>query len=346
MTTFEALRTSMLVRVAETVNRTLVLPVVIFHATSRCNSRCVSCDWWRSDGAGDLTLAEIDLLAAGLPGLGVRVVVFSGGEPLLRPDVFDAAVRFSTRGLALHLLTSGVLLDRCAGEVARHFGRVVISLDAPTEAAYQVVRGVPALARVERGVALLRAAAPATPVTARATLSRLNFRLLPALVGHARAMALDGISFLAADVASLAFGRLGPIEQVPLVLSADEVAEFRTIVEATIAAFPSEFASGFIAESPDRLRRLPDYFAAVRGEGPYPAVACNAPWMSVVVEADGAVRPCFFHERIGNVRDQPLSAIVTTDLAAFRARLDVARDPMCRRCVCSIRTGLRSSPWH
>ena len=51
--------------------------------------------------------------------------------------------------------------------------------------------------------------------------------------------------------------------------------------------------------SPSRrssLRRLPRYYAALRGDEPFPHVSCNAPWVSVVVEANGSVRPCFFHE--------------------------------------------------
>ena len=43
------------------------------------------------------------------------MVVFSGGEPLLRPEVFDAAQLFrAARASTLHLLTSGVLLERFA----------------------------------------------------------------------------------------------------------------------------------------------------------------------------------------------------------------------------------------
>ena len=66
------------------------MPLVIFYPTSRCNSRCVSCDWWRSSGATDLELEEIARVARALPPLGTRVVAFSGGEPLLRPEVFEA----------------------------------------------------------------------------------------------------------------------------------------------------------------------------------------------------------------------------------------------------------------
>src|SRR6476646_8966489 len=123
-----ALTTSTLIRLGRITNRTFVLPLLIFYPTGRCNSRCVSCDWWKQSGADDLTLDEIDALARALPALGTRVVVFSGGEPLLRPEVFDAARLFRAQGMTLHLLTSGVLLERAADRVAQQFSRVIISL--------------------------------------------------------------------------------------------------------------------------------------------------------------------------------------------------------------------------
>jgi MoaA/NifB/PqqE/SkfB family radical SAM enzyme len=337
--------TAALVRLGEITNRTFVLPVVIFFPTSRCNSRCVSCDWWKSSGADDLTLPEIEALADSLPSLGTRLVVFSGGEPLLRPDVFEAARMFRARGLSLHLLTSGVLLEKCATEVAAEFSRVIVSLDASTETLYQAVRGVGALGMVEKGVARLRRLAPAIPVTARATLHRMNFFELPRLVDHARAMALDGISFLAADVSSSAFGRARPARSDALALRASEIAEFEALVERTIADRPDDFESGFIAESPEKLRRLPRYYDALAHGRAFPPAACNAPWMSAVVEANGSVRPCFFHEPIGNIRTTPIASIVSRDLPRFRQSLDVAANPVCRTCVCSTKVGWRHLPW-
>src|SRR4051812_10673893 len=170
MTRVEAIKTSVLVALGTAANRTFVLPIVIFFPTSRCNSRCVSCDWWKASGAGDLTVDEIARLADALPALGTRMVLFSGGEPLLRPEVFDAAALFRANGISLHLHTSGVLLERAAHEVARYFGRVFVSLDAATPALYTAIRGVDALNTVERGVARLRTIAPAIAVTARTTL--------------------------------------------------------------------------------------------------------------------------------------------------------------------------------
>jgi MoaA/NifB/PqqE/SkfB family radical SAM enzyme len=204
---------------------------------------------------------------------------------------------------------------------------------------------VDALEMVEEGIARLKAEAPSLPISARATLSKSNFRELPSLVDKALELGLEGISFLAADVSSSAFGRTHSPACADLVLDSDEIAEFSAVVEATLDRHAERFRSGFVAESPEKLRRLPRYYAALAGEGPLPPVDCNAPWFSAVVEANGAVRPCFFHHPIGNVRQAPLDRILRRDLPTFRGRLRVAHDPLCQRCVCSIRAGARSALW-
>jgi MoaA/NifB/PqqE/SkfB family radical SAM enzyme len=322
-----------------------VLPLVVFYPTSRCNSRCVSCDWWKHAGDDDLTVDQIDVVASALPALRTRLVAFSGGEPLLRPEVFEAAQRFRARGLQLHLLTSGVLLERFADRVAEHFTRVVVSLDAASEPEYREIRGIAALGTVDNGVARLRRLAPHVPITARATIHRLNFRRLPRLIEHAKAKGFDGISFVAADVSSTAFGRERPPDVHGLLLDRSEVEELEAVVERTIAVYRDDFESGFIGDSPQKLRRLSQHYAALNGDGAFPPVSCNAPWMSVVIEANGSVRPCFFHESIGNVRDTPLASIVADHLRAFRRSLTVEDNPVCNRCVCSLKAGWRSAPW-
>lgn len=339
------LATTLLMRLTEVTNRTLVLPLVVFYPTSRCNSRCVSCDWWKHAGDDDLTLDQIDVVASALPALGTRLVAFSGGEPLLRPEVFEAAQRFRARGVRLHLLTSGVLLERFADRVAEHFSRVVVSLDAATERDYRDIRGIAALTTVENGVARLRRLAPHVPITARATIHRMNYRRLPHLIEHAKAKGFDGISFVAADVSSTAFGRERLPETHRLALDRNEVEEFEALVGRTIAVYRDDFESGFIADTPQKLRRLSQHYAALNGDAPFPPVSCNAPWMSVVIEANGSVRPCFFHESIGNVRDTPLGSIVADNLRAFRSSLTVGDNAVCHRCVCSLKAGWRSAPW-
>jgi Fe-coproporphyrin III synthase len=220
-----------------------------------------------------------------------------------------------------------------------------VSLDAATNALYARIRGVDALATVGRGVARLRRESPGVALTGRATLHRANFRELPRLIDHAKAIGLDGISFLPADVSSLGFGRDAPPDATPLALEAAEIDEFEAVIERAIEAYAVDFASGFVAESPEKLRRLPRYYAALGGAEPFPAVSCHAPWVSVVIEANGAVRPCFFHGAIGNVRETALEDIVAQNLRVFRESLDVGANPVCVRCVCSLTTSWRSAPW-
>lgn len=343
--TSSSLATATLVRLGQATNRTFVLPLLIFYPTGRCNSRCVSCDWWKQNGADDLSLDEIDRVARALPALGTRVVVFSGGEPLLRPEVFDAARAFRDQGMTLHLLTSGVLLERFADRVAELFSRVIVSLDATNPVLYEQIRGVDALETVGRGIARLRRAWPPVPVSGRATLHRLNFRELPRLIDYAKSLGLSRISFLPADTSSLGFGRTVAPGGDALGLEAGEIDEFESIIERTIAVYANDFESGFVAESPDKLRRLPRYYAALRGAEPFPGVRCNAPWVSVVLEANGSVRPCFFHQSIGNIREAPIGSIVARNLRLFRESFDVGANPVCVRCVCSLKTSWRSAPW-
>src|SRR5262249_2939043 len=158
----------------------------------------------------------------------------------------------------------------------------------------------------ERGIESLRRQAPRIPITARATLHRANFRELPRLIEHAKTLGLDGISFLAADVSSTAFGRDRLPDRSAVELNEEATREREARTERTVAVYRAEYESGLVPESPAKLRRLPQYSAALDGRRPFPPVVCNAPGTSLVVEANGAVRPGFFHEPIGNVREHAL----------------------------------------
>lgn len=340
------LASNLAVKYNELTHQTLALPILIFYPTARCNSRCISCDWWQSDGKDDLSFDEISALAKQLPALGVRMVVFSGGEPLLRRDVFEIADVFSAQNIKLFLLTAGLFLERDAEKIAARFDQVTISLDGQTNALYQKIRGVDALALVERGVHKLQATAPHIPVRARSTLHRHNYRELPHLIDKARTMGLKQISFLAADVTSEAFGRSRRESSTRgLLLNEDQVAEFAQVVEDTLRSHAADFENHFVAESPARLRRLPAYYAAQLGLGVFPPISCNAPWVSAVIEADGDVRPCYFHAAVGSIRDSSLRDILRRDMSAFRARLDVHENQICKKCVCTLKVGMRSRLW-
>src|SRR6185295_4132054 len=99
MLTLPRIAANLLVQLNQATDRTFALPILVFFPTARCNSRCVSCDCWKADGAGDLTFEEIRRLADELPALRTRLVTFSGGEATLRRDVYEIAGLFRARGM-------------------------------------------------------------------------------------------------------------------------------------------------------------------------------------------------------------------------------------------------------
>ena len=317
-------------------------PILILYPHARCNCRCTMCDIWQVTTRDEIDPAAVAAEAGRWRALGVERVVLSGGEPLMHRDLWALAAPLADAGIAITLLSTGLLLKRHVAGIARYVDDVVVSLDGPP-AIHDAIRRVPgACAKLTEGVAAVRAAAPRTAVSARCTVQRANCADLRATVRSARSMGLDRISFLAADVSSEAFNRPGgwPEDRRRAVAPGpDELRRLRVELDRLYVEHAADFASGFVAESPDKLeKRLYAYFAALLGLGEFPGVTCNAPWVSAVVEADGTVRPCFFHAPIGRWSGgEPLADVIGGAAAvAFRAGLDVATNPVCRRCVCSL----------
>ena len=131
-------------------------PVVVWNVCGHCNLRCPHC--YAAAGLRptrtDLSTKEALGLIDDLAGVGVRAVIFSGGEPLLRPDLFVLIARARDRGLKPLLSSNGVLLDAaCARALARTGVRYVgVSLDglAALNDAYRGMKG--AFAQAVRGI--------------------------------------------------------------------------------------------------------------------------------------------------------------------------------------------------
>ena len=153
-------------------------------------------------------------------------------------------------------------------------------------------------------------------------------------------MGFDEISFLAADLSSSAFNRLEPwsAERIAEVaVGGDDLAGARSLDRAGGRAIaPIWFTSGFVAGGRASLDRILQYYRAVAGRAEFPAVQCNAPWVSAVLEPDGSVRPCFFHPAYGSAAAGLEEALNSPEAIAFRQSLGVERNETCRRCVCSL----------
>lgn len=245
-------------------------------------------------------------------------------------------------GIGITLLSTGLLLKRHAADVAHFCDDVVVSLDGPREV-HNHIRNVPrAYEKLADGVGALRATGPTVRTSGRCTVQRANYSSLRATVAAARELGLDRISFLAVDVSSEAFNRPDgwPTERVAgVALSESDLPLLAAELDALEAERAADFASGFIAESPAKLRRrLQQYFSALLGHGAFHPNDCNAPWVSAVIETDGTVRPCFFQPALGNLHAAgSLEAVLNSPEALrWRRGLDTHRDAICRKCVCSL----------
>jgi MoaA/NifB/PqqE/SkfB family radical SAM enzyme len=298
------------------------------------------CDIWQRDDSQELSVTSLKRLRESLIVLKVQQVVLTGGEPLLHRDLAGILEFFSDLGIRITLLTTGLLLAKRAAVLANSVDDIIVSLDGPV-AVHNAIRRIPrAFETMAEGIAALRRIDSAIPITARTTVQKQNHTALRATVDAARALGLESISFLPADVSSAAFHRDQPWSadrQQEVTLDRVELQELSVEIESLIAQKSDEIDCAFIRESPEKLRRLAERFRE-RIEGmPPTAPQCNAPWVSTVLEVDGSLRPCFFHGPVASTAYLTLAeALNSTRALAFREALDIPSNPTCQRCVCSL----------
>ena len=316
------------------------LPILVLFPHNRCNCRCVMCDIWRIRQGREITAEDLQPHIESFRKLRVQWVVFSGGEPQMHTDLAALCRLLRAEGIRLTLLTAGLLLEAQAPSIAQAIDDVIVSVDGPPEIHDQIRRVPKALNSLERGIQALRKVRPEIVIRGRSTVQKANCTHLRGTITAARRLGLDSISFLAADVTSEAFNRPGgwPVKrQGTVALGPDGIAALEQEVEFLVQQHSDDIASGFVVESAEKLRRIVRHFRAQLGELQPVAPICNAPWVSAVVEADGTVRPCFFHRALGNIHEKTLIEILNGAIAVdFRRRLDIRNNPVCQKCVCSL----------
>ena len=123
------------------------LRLVFWELTARCNLTCKHCRAEAQDHfvAGELTTAEILGVAADIRQAGDPIVVLTGGEPLVRADIFEIAEACSKMFTRVALATNGTLVDDAVAAriAAAGIQRVSISLDGACAATHDTFRGLP-----------------------------------------------------------------------------------------------------------------------------------------------------------------------------------------------------------
>ncbi|MES2110218.1 MAG: radical SAM protein [Bacteroidota bacterium] len=316
------------------------LPIVILMPHSACNCRCVMCDIWKDNkNLKQLTEEDVTGLLSSLKKFNTQEVLMSGGEALLNTNFFRLCRLLKQNRIKVTLLSTGLTIKKHAQQILEFVDNLIVSLDGD-EALHDAIRNIPnAFAKLKEGVEYIKSINPNYRITARTVIHRLNFRNWESIINEAKIMGIDRVSFLPADVSSHAFNRQMAWEQPKqheILISENELPELQQVISAVLAR-KEDFTDGFIAESPQKIQDIYNYYAAFYGLNAFPFKKCNAPWVSTVIEADGSVRPCFFMDTIGNIRESSLDSILNSDSAVnFRRTLDMSENPTCVKCVCSL----------
>ncbi|MBK9115357.1 MAG: heme d1 biosynthesis radical SAM protein NirJ [Betaproteobacteria bacterium] len=291
-------------------------PVVIWNLVRRCNLACRHCYSISADVdfPGELSTADVFRTLDDLKSFGVPVLILSGGEPLLRPDVYEIARRAKAMGFYVGLSTNGTLIDAAnvRALAAVGFDYVGVSLDGIADTHDRFRRKAGAFAASLAGVRLCRDAG--IRVGLRFTLTQDNAHDLPALLDLMEAERVDKFY-----LSHLNYGGRGNVNRKSDAMFRTTRAAmdllFDTAWRHVDAGRPREFVTGnndadavyllqwVRARFPEREDHLRAKLAQWGG---------NASGVNVAnIDNLGNVHPDTFwwNHRLGNVKERPFSAI-------------------------------------
>ena len=220
-------------------------PVVIWNLIRRCNLACQHCYSISADidFPGELTTREIEATMDDLRAFGVPVLILSGGEPLLHPDIFAISHRAKAMGFYVGLSTNGTLIDEALLPkiAAVGYDYVGISLDGLRATHDRFRRKAGAFDASLSAVRLLRDAG--IKVGLRFTLTQDNAADLPALLALMEAEDVDKFY-----LSHLNYGGRGDINRKTdaALLTTRRAMDllFETCWRSLEAGRPKEFVSG------------------------------------------------------------------------------------------------------
>jgi MoaA/NifB/PqqE/SkfB family radical SAM enzyme len=305
-----------------------------------CNARCRACEIWRQKIGSRLQADEIASWAPGWRRLGIGRIELCG-EPTIHPQLETIIDGLRTHGFTLNILSNGLRLQPYLSQIREQAESLTVSLDGPPEI-HDWIRGVAnAFDRTEKNVRALRSSSPTFPIYGRCAVNRENLRYLNETVETAKKIGLTNISFCRLDTDTAAFGR----EQLEnddwserlgaLSLQIADTPLVDAVLDRLEAVHQDDFDSRYIVESPRMLRwQLSPALVTHANSGLTRGLRCNAPLMSVVVEPNGDVKPCWFLPAYGNLRKDSLERILDcAEAKSFRANLDVERNRVCQTCI-------------
>ena len=315
-------------------------PVVVWNVTRRCNLKCVHCysNSADIDYPGELTTEEGKKLIDDLAQFGSPVILFSGGEPLMRKDLLELAQYSTDKGMRAVISTNGTLINKEIAAKLKKIGLsyVGVSLDG-LEKTHDRFRGKKgAFAAAIDGIRNCREAG--IKVGIRFTVNKHNLADVPDMFELLRAEKIERLCFY-----HLVYtGRASGLREEDL-----SHEETRKLLDLIAAETRKMFASGLTPEiltvdnhadgpylylkirreNPKRAREVLDLLKMNEGNSSGHGIGC--------VSWDGEVYADQFWRTIsfGNVRKRPFGEIWLDESIELLAKLKEKRKYVKGRCA-------------
>jgi len=162
---------------------------IIFPVTFMCNSRCKMCSRWKIDTSKEeLTTQQIKKIFKQLKDFGVLIINITGGEPLLRKDIFKILDICESLGLKVVFTTNGIALneEKIKKLIKYKNLELIISLDTLNKKTYKQLRGVDAFDKVIKNIKLVKKINPDYPLRIHAVFSKINVNDFDDLVNFSK----------------------------------------------------------------------------------------------------------------------------------------------------------------
>lgn len=292
------------------LGRPLCGPVLgTFLVTYRCNYRCRMCNFprryteFQAQGWPELTTGEMQEILRGFAGMGVSGIGFTGGEPLLRGDIFELMKFAGDLGMITHLNTNGFFLDEKNAEKTLSAGvdSINISLDGANPQTHDTIRGCPGAfdkaVKAIKGMRRMREhKGRAIRIKAVMTINEMNIDEVPQVIELAERLGADCVEFIPeqpfADDAGAEKARFSALF-------------LEKVKKTTADLLEAKQRKIKIENSPRHIRLWEKSF---RGE-PSP-LACFAGYNSLGVDCYGQIFPCMpwmnWARPAGNIQETPL----------------------------------------
>lgn len=283
--------------------RSILFPVI--WVTNRCNLRCRMCDQWKTDPArlsGELSTQEWYAFIDSASRMHAVVIIISGGEPLLREDIFDIIRYACDKGIACHLCSNGTMLDDTRVRKFKDAGlkSISVSLDSYCAEVHNELRGVECFDAIVNGIRLLRKVAYEIKIGINYVITKRNFHDMDRMVSFAEGLGVEQIKF---DLIynNLAHRQKPILSFADLLFNKDDLPELRIEINKLIHAISR---TNLLTNSHTFIKGIPD---AVKRQKQ--RLSCYAGYISCAVDAFGRVSPCDNFDGNENLRDKSLEEI-------------------------------------